>query len=430
MTDIGSTDPPAPARRRVRSTFAAVSKDLGPGWVTGAADDDPSGIATYAQAGAQFGTTLLWTLVLTYPLMSAVQLISAEIGRVTGCGLTTSMRRLFPAEVVIGLICLLFIANTINIGADLAAMGSSAALVIGLPAHILTILFAIGSLLVQVFLRYRAYARFLKWLTLSLFSYVALLLTVTLDWKQIGLGLVAPWFTDRSALLTIVAIFGTTISPYLFFWQSEQEVEEIGASGRPLTEDRAAMSSEFSRIEVDTWIGMAFSNVVALAIMVGTAATLHVAGKTSIQTASDAAAALEPIAGRFSSLLFALGVIGTGLLAVPVLAGSAAYAVAELRGWRGSLDSRFRDAEGFYTVIITATLFGIAIDWSPLDPVRALFLSAVLNGIVAVPLLIAMMLVAAGSTAMGGFPIGRRLRVAGWVTAFIMGAAVVGMLVL
>ena len=434
MTDVRSAASAGDTRRAagLRGALAEVSEDLGPGLVTGAADDDPSGIATYAQAGAQFGTALSWTLVLTYPLMSAVQLVSAEIGRVTGCGLTTSLRRLFPAEMVMGLVGLLFVANTINIGADLAAMGSSAALVTGLPAHALTILFAIVSLLLQVFLRYRVYARFLKWLTLSLFSYVALLFTVTLDWRQIGLGLTAPWLTPSGALVTIVAVFGTTISPYLFFWQSEQEVEEIGAAAdrHPLKEDRAATAREFARIGVDTWLGMALSNIVALAIMVGTAATLHVAGKTSIQTASDAAAALAPIAGRFSSLLFALGVIGTGLLAVPVLAGSAAYAVAELRGWRSSLDSRFRDAEGFYLIIITATLFGIAIDWSPLDPVHALFLSAVLNGIVAVPLLIAMMWVAGDPDVMGGIALNRGLRIGGWITVLVMGAAVAGMVFL
>jgi len=416
----------------LRGTVSTIVHDFGPGLVTGAADDDPSGIATYSQGGAQFGTSLLWTLVLTYPLMSVVQLISARIGRVTGHGLATNMKRLFPAEIAMGLVGLLFVANTINIGADLAAMGSSAALVVGLPAHVLTIGFAAISLLLQVFVPYHSYARFLKWLTLALFSYIALLFTVRLDWGSIATGLVLPHVSSRAALVTIVAIFGTTISPYLFFWQSAQEVEEIGdhPDARPLNEQRQRAAGEFRRMRIDTWSGMALSNIVAIAIMIGTAATLHIAGKTSIETAADAAQALEPIAGRFSSLLFSLGVIGTGLLAVPVLAGSTAYAVAELRGWRSSLGSRFHDAEGFYAIIIVATLFGVAIDWSPLDPIRALFWSAVLNGIIAVPLLGAIMILAVSPRVMGAFPIGPATRLTGWATTIVMALAVGAMFVL
>lgn len=416
----------------LQGAVSAVLEDFGPGLITGAADDDPSGIATYAQAGAQGGMHLLWTLVLTYPLMSVVQLICAEIGRVTGRGLTTNMTRIFPAELVMGFVGLLFIANTINIGADLAAMGSSAALVTGLSPHPLTIGFALLSLILVIWMPYRSYARFLKWLTLALFSYIALLFTVTLDWSQIAAGLVIPRIDGRTGLVMVVAIFGTTISPYLFFWQSELEVEELGgqAGTQPLGGNRKGIAREFARMRVDTWVGMALSNIVGIAIMIGTAATLHAAGKTSIQSAADAAAALQPVAGRFSSLLFSLGVVGTGLLAVPVLAGSAAYAVAELEGWRSSLSSRFHDAKGFYAIIIAATLFGVALDWSPLDPVRALVWSAVLNGVAAVPLLIGIMILAGSRAIMGGYSIGGPMRIAGWATAALMAAAVVGMFIL
>jgi len=416
----------------VRRAASTIVHDFGPGLVTGAADDDPSGIATYSQAGAQFGTALLWTLVLTYPLMSVVQQISAQIGRVTGHGLATNMKRIFPAEIAMGLVGLLFIANTINIGADLAAMGSSAALVVGLPAHALTIGFAAVSLLLQVLVPYHSYARFLKWLTLALFSYIALLFTVRLDCGAIVSGLVLPHVSNRAAVVTIVAIFGTTISPYLFFWQSAQEVEEITdhPGAKPLNQECEVTAREFARIRIDTWSGMALSNIVAIAIMIGTAATLHTAGRTSIETAADAAAALEPVAGRFSFLLFSLGVIGTGLLAVPVLAGSTAYAVAELRGWHSSLGSRFHDAEGFYAIIIISTLFGVAIDWSPLGPIRALFWSAVINGLIAVPLLVAIMILAASPRVMGGFPIRLAMRLTGWATTIVMALAAGAMFVL
>jgi NRAMP (natural resistance-associated macrophage protein)-like metal ion transporter len=432
VSPAAADEDPQPRVGTMRGAVSTIIHDFGPGLVTGAADDDPSGIATYAQGGAQFGTSLLWTLVLTYPLMSVVQLISAQIGRVTGHGLATNMKRIFPAEIAMGLVGLLFIANVINIGADLAAMGSSAALVIGLPAHSLTIGFAAVSLLLQVLVPYHSYARFLKWLTLALFSYIALLFTVRLDWGSIATGLLLPRVSSRTALVTIVAIFGTTISPYLFFWQSAQEVEEIDdhPGEKPLGEQREAAAGEFARMRIDTWSGMALSNIVAIAIMIGTAATLHAAGKTSIETAADAAQALKPIAGRFSSLLFSLGVIGTGLLAVPVLAGSTAYAVAELRGWRSSLGSRFHDAEGFYAIIIVATSFGVAIDWSPLDPIRALFWSAVINGVVAVPLLGAIMILAVNPRVMGGFPIGPAMRITGWATTIVMTLAVGAMFLL
>lgn len=386
---------------RLRSI--ALFKQLGPGLVTGAADDDPSGIATYSQAGAQFGFGLLWTMVLAYPLMCSVQLVSAHIGRVTGCGLAKNMGDILPRWLVTGLVSLLFIANTINIGADIAAMGAAAEMVVGWGSHIFTILFALVSLTLQLFVPYRRYSSLLKWLTLVLLAYVAVLFMVKLDWSLIGLGLIMPSVSSKEAVVTIVAIFGTTISPYLFFWQSAQEVEEVTQDddAEPLVEAPWQARREFRRMRLDTFSGMAISNLVALAIMIATAATLHASGQTSIGTAADAAKALEPVAGRFAFLLFALGIIGTGLLAVPVLAGSAAYAIGESRGWKCGLEHKPWEAVGFYVVIGLATLLGIGIDWSELDPLKALFWSAVINGVTAVPIMVAMMIVVSKHSAMG-----------------------------
>jgi NRAMP (natural resistance-associated macrophage protein)-like metal ion transporter len=414
---------------RLRSI--ALIEQLGPGLVTGAADDDPSGIATYSQAGAQFGFGLLWTMVLTYPLMSAVQLVSAQIGRVTGCGLARNMSKVLPRWLILVLVALLFIANTINIGADLAAMGSAAQLSIGLSAHIMTVLFAVVSLLLQLFIAYPRYASFLKWLTLVLLSYVAVLLVIRIDWPSVGIGLVLPRVAGSSAVTTIVAIFGTTISPYLFFWQSAQEVEEVAQDdeAEPLKKEPWQARRELRRIRLDTLFGMAVSNLVAIAIIIATAATLHAHGKTSIETAADAARALEPVAGKFAFALFSLGIIGTGLLAVPVLAGSAAYAVGESNGWKCGLEHKPWEATGFYAVIAAATLIGIAIDWSPLDPIRALFWSAVINGIVAVPIMAAMMVVVTRRKLMGKFVASVRLQLLGWTATVIMAGAAVAMLV-
>lgn len=413
---------------KVRSI--ALFQQLGPGLVTGAADDDPSGIATYSQAGAQFGFGLLWTMVLTYPLMTAVQLVSAHIGRVTGCGLAKNMGDLLPRPLVTFLIVLLFAANTINIGADIAAMGDAAELVVGWGGHLFTILFALASLLLQLFVPYRRYARLLKWLTLTLLAYVAVVLAVRLDWGGVARGLVVPTITGKEAIVTLVAIFGTTISPYLFFWQSAQEVEEVAndAEAAPLVDAPWQARREFRRMRFDTFSGMAISNLVAIAIMIGTAATLHAAGKTSIETAADAAHALQPIAGSFAFLLFSLGIIGTGLLAVPVLAGSAAYAVGEARGWRCGLEHRPWEAVGFYSVIGLATLLGIGIDWSPIEPIKALFWSAVINGVVAVPIMAMMMLVVSRHEAMGKFTATPRLKLFGWIATAVMAAAAAAML--
>jgi NRAMP (natural resistance-associated macrophage protein)-like metal ion transporter len=417
-------------RKRLRA--AAVFKQLGPGLVTGAADDDPSGIATYSQAGAQFGYGLLWTIVLTYPLMCAVQLVSARIGRVTGCGLAANMGQVMPKPVVLGLVSLLFIANTINIGADLAAMGEAAELATGWNGGAFTLAFAVLSLGLQLFMPYERYARWLKWLTLVLLSYVAVVLVAHVDWGAAMTGLVVPKAPINDAsLMMIVAIFGTTISPYLFFWQSSQEVEEIDQDPKkePLIEAPRQAKKELKRIRIDTFAGMAISNLVALAIMLSTAATLHAHGHTNVQTAADAAAALKPVAGAFAFGLFSLGIVGTGLLAVPVLAGSAAYAFGESRGWTCGLENKPWEAVGFYSVVGAATVLGLAIGFSPIDPMQALVWSAVVNGVVAVPVIAAMMWVASRRDQMGRFRAGHGLRALGWAATAVMAAAVVAMAV-
>jgi Mn2+/Fe2+ NRAMP family transporter len=369
--------------------------------------------------------------VLTFPLMAAIQMVSALIGRVTGHGLARNMGEIMPGWLVTGLVALLFAANTINVGADLAAMGESAKLVAGFGEHEFTIFFALLSLLLQLFIPYRRYARFLTVLTLSLFAYVAVMFMISLDWHAIGVGMIGIHadFSEHSATI-IVALFGTTISPYLFFWQSAQEVEEVDqrSDEQPLLDDPQEAPEAYARIRVDTIAGMFISNAIALAIMISTAATLNKAGVTNIQTAGDAARALEPLAGHFAFLLFAVGIIGTGLLAVPVLAGSAAYAVGEARGWKTGLDNMPWQAKGFYGVIGAAVVLGLGIDYSGLDPIKALFWSAVLNGVVAVPMMGAMMIVASSAKKMGRFRVGPVLGGLGWISTAIMAAATLTML--
>ena len=413
-----------------RLSHVAVLNQLGPGLITGAADDDPSGIATYSQAGAQSGFNLLWTMVLTFPLMVAIQMVSALIGRVTGHGLARNMGEVMPRWLVSILVVLLFGANTINVGADLAAMGEAAKLVAGFGQHEFTIAFALFSLVLQLFIPYRRYARFLTVLTLSLFAYVALIFMIHLDWGAIGLGLIGVHADlSESAATTIVAIFGTTISPYLFFWQSAQEVEEVDQKPeeKPLLEAPRQARAALSRIRIDTIAGMFVSNAIAVAIMISTAATLHQAGKTNIQTAADAAKALEPLAGHFAFLLFAIGIVGTGLLAIPVLAGSAAYAVGESRGWKTGLDNMPWEAKGFYAVIGAAIFLGLGIDYSGLDPIKALYWSAVINGVIAVPMMAAMMYVAGHRSKMGRFRVGPALGGLGWLSTAVMAAATITM---
>lgn len=404
-------------------------RQLGPGLVTGAADDDPSGIATYSQVGAQFGVGLLWTMVLAFPLMVSVQLASARLGRVTGHGLGHSLGKVLPRRAAYILVGLLFCANTINIGADLSAMGEASALVAGGGRHVFTIGFAIASLLLQLFVPYQRYSSILKWLTLILLAYIALLFMVRIDWAAAGAGLVVPKIAGAGAVTVIVAVFGTTISPYLFFWQASQEVEEIQKVDEraPLREAKDQAHDALARIRWDTVTGMAVSNIVALAIMVGTAATLHAAGKTDIQSAADAASALKPVAGDLAFAVFSLGIIGTGLLAVPVLSGASAYAISGVAGWDASLAHKPYRAKAFYGVIALGTLAGVAIDWSPINPMKALFWSAVINGVVAVPVLVVLMVLVSRRDVMHDFVAPISLRLFGWLTVAVMALAAVAM---
>jgi NRAMP (natural resistance-associated macrophage protein)-like metal ion transporter len=404
---------------------------IGPGVITGAADDDPSGIATYSQAGAQFGLHMLWTVVLTWPFMVAVQSISARIGRVTGHGLTTNMAAVLPRAVVVALVGLLFVANTINIGADLAAMGAAARLLAGGGQHLFTIGFAVLSLGLQVFVPYHRYVGLLKWLTMALLAYVAIAFTTRIDWGEVAIATFAPHLPRDGWIVVAVAVFGTTISPYLFFWQSSEEVEEEENHAEPpLIQDPAHAPAELLRIEWDTALGMAASNIVAFFIILTTAVTLHTHGITNIETSAQAATALRPVAGDFAFLLFSLGIVGTGLLAVPVLAGSSAYAVCELGGWRSGLECKPSDARIFYGVIAAGVLLGLAVDYSGLDPIKALFWSAVINGVVAVPVIAAMMLVASRRDRMGPFTATLFQRAFGWGAVVLMAAAAVAMVAL
>jgi NRAMP (natural resistance-associated macrophage protein)-like metal ion transporter len=426
---MSAVQPPSGSRWSLQALF----KRLGPGVITGAADDDPSGIATYSQAGAQTGFNLLWTVVITWPLMVAVQSVSARIGRVTGRGLAGNMVRVFPRPVVSLLVLLLFIANTINLGADLAAMGAAAKLVLGGSARLYAVGFAVVSLLAIVFVPYHRYVGLLKWFTFSLLAYVGVVFTVKIDWGAVAVGAFVPrvvW--DRDTLTLIVAVFGTTISPYLFFWQSSQEVEdeEADPDAAPLVDKPEQAPRELNRIGWETWAGMAISNLIAFFIMLTTAVTLHSAGQTDIQSAEQAAEALRPIAGDAAFLLFSLGLIGTGLLAVPVLAGSVAYAIAETRGWRSGLERSLGEALPFYLVIALAIVIGVAVGFSPLNPIEALVWSAVVNGVIVVPIMAAMMVVACRSDVMGAFVASRWQRVLGGAATAVMAAAAVGMFVL
>jgi NRAMP (natural resistance-associated macrophage protein)-like metal ion transporter len=406
---------------------------LGPGLVTGAADDDPSGIATYSQAGAQFGYGLLWTVFLTTPFMIAIQLVSAHIGRVTGKGIAANAKEFYPLSLVLVSIGLLVIANTINIAADLAAMGEALYLVVGGLKHEHALIFAAVSALLQVFVPYRRYAPILKFLTLVLFLYVAVAFTIEIPWGEVLAGTILPKVSlDHDYLLLVVAVLGTTISPYLFFWQASQEVEEMRRERfrprLPLKILTRGGGTELTRISVDTTVGMIFSNIIAYFIIVATASTLHAHGITQIQTAAQAAEALRPIAGSLAFLLFALGIIGTGLLAIPVLAGSAAYAVAELFGWTSTLGAKFPEAVGFYTIILAATIIGFAMGFLPINPIQLLVWTAVINGIVAVPIMAVMMLIVTNRKAMGRFQARPTLAWAGWGATALMGGTAVALL--
>ena len=407
-------------------------KKLGPGLITGAADDDPSGIATYSQAGAQFGFNMLWTVLLTYPLMVGIQIVSAKIGRVSGHGLATNLRRHYPAWLVYGVVGLLLIANTINIAADVSAMGEALALIAGGQAPIYALGFGVVSLLLQLFIPYRRYVRLLKWLTLALLAYVATALVVHIPWSQVLAAAVAPHLQWKAAYITtVVAVFGTTISPYLFFWQASQEVEDQLADpqAQPLIAAPEQAAVHLRRIKIDTYVGMGFSNLVAFFIILTTAVTLNLHGVTDIQTSAQAATALRPIAGEFAFILFSAGIIGTGLLAIPVLAGSSAYAMAGAFKWKNSLERAPMKAKRFYGIIALSTLAGIALGFTPIDPIKALYWSAVINGVISVPIMAVMMLMAVRPDVMGPFVISTGLKAMGWLATLLMAAAVCAMLV-
>jgi Mn2+/Fe2+ NRAMP family transporter len=405
---------------------------VGPGLITGAADDDPSGVVTYSQAGAQFGLNMLWTMPLTWPLMSAVQSMCARIGRVTGRGLAANIKIVFPPVVLHGLVWLLLITNTLNIAADVAAMGEVAELVTGFNRHLMTVLFVIGTLLLQVLLPYHRYISYLKWLTLCLLAYAAVLFTVHVPWSQVALRTVWPKFTFNSSAATmVIAIFGTTISPYLFFWQASEEVEDMQAANKaaPLVQSAIDAGTELRRIRWDTWSGMLFSNLTAFFIILATAVTLHISGLTDINSAAQAASALRPLAGRFAYTLFAAGILGVGLIGVPVLAGSGAYALSEAMGWRSGLERKATQARGFYAVIAISVLLGLGIQYLPVSPMKALFWSAVINGVVAVPLMVILVLLVSKKSVMGEFTVGRPTLVLGWIAISLMSATSLGMFI-
>jgi NRAMP (natural resistance-associated macrophage protein)-like metal ion transporter len=405
-------------------------KSLGPGLITGASDDDPSGIGTYSQAGAQLGYGIGWTMLLTFPLMAAIQEISARVGRVTGHGISGNVCRHYSTWLLNLVVTLLFIANTINIAADLGAMADAAKLLIGGHGIVYVLLFGVTSVAAQIFLDYKRYVAVLKWLTLSLFAYVAALAFSHISWSEALAGLLLPKLTwSADYFTTIVAIFGTTISPYLFFWQASQEAEDqrVDTRKHPLIEKHYGAKKEFSRIRADTVVGMAFSNLIALSIMVTAAATLHAAGKTDIQTSAQAAEALRPIAGPFAEVIFALGIVGTGLLAIPVLAGAAAYAVGEGRRWQVGLGRRPKEAAAFYAVLALSAGIGIGLNFTSIDPIPALYWSAVINGVLAVPVMVLLMFMARRRDVMDRYVITGALYWLGWLSTAAMLLSVIAM---
>lgn len=421
---------PASGVNKPKKSTWSVLRLLGPGLVTGAADDDPSGIATYSQAGAQFGYGLLWTVFLTTPFMIAIQLVSARIGRVTGKGLAANVTEIAPRWAVAALVLLLVGANTFNIAADIAAMAEALSLVIGGLNHEHALIFAATSTLLQVFVPYRRYAPILKFLTLSLFAYVATALMVNVPWGQALFAAVWPQISPNTDyFLMVVAVLGTTISPYLFFWQASQEVEEMnqGKIDPPLRDQRKNDHPDLRRIKVDTTVGMVFSNAIAFFIVLTTATILHAHGITNINSATQAAEALRPLAGDFTFLLFALGIIGTGMLAIPVLAGAAAYGVAEALGWHASLEANAGDAAGFYTIIAAATVIGFGLGFTGIDSIHMLVWSAVLNGVVAVPIMVMMMMIVSDTQLMGRFKARRWLIGLGWAGTALMAVAVLAL---
>ena len=405
---------------------------LGPGLVTGAADDDPSGIATYSQVGAQFGYGMAWTMLFSFPLMAVIQGVAARIGSVTGYGISQNLRRHYPPWLLRGVVLLLLIANVINLGADLGAMGAALALLIGGPVLLYAVLFGLLCVTLEAFIPYTRYAAVLKWTTLSLFAYVGVVFAAHVPWGTALYNTLVPSISfDSAHAMAMVAILGTTISPYLFFWQAGQEVEEQHRRHvKPLCVAPRAAGPELKRIRTDTIIGMGFSNLIAIFIIFATAATLNAGGVTDIQTSSQAAEALRPVAGEFAFAVFALGIVGTGLLAVPVLAGSAAYAVSEVFRWTEGLDRKPREAKAFYGVIAATTMIGAGLNFTALDPIKALYWSAVVNGVLAAPLMAVMMLIAQNGRIMGHLTLPRAMVFGGWLATGVMAAVTVGFFVI
>ncbi|WRH77190.1 MAG: divalent metal cation transporter [Sphingobium sp.] len=396
--------------------------------VTGAADDDPSGVATYSQVGAQFGYGMGWAILFSYPLLASIQAISAEIGSVTGMGVAQNLRRHYPRWLLQIVVNLLLIANIINLGADLGAMGAALGLLIGGPVMVYAGLFAIVCVLMEIFMSYTSYARVLKWSTLALLSYVAVVFVAGVDWGKAAFGALVPNFVfDNAHAMALVAILGTTISPYLFFWQAGQEVEEQHRRHvKPLCVAPRRAGSELRRIRLDTMLGMGFSHLTALFIVIATAATLNAHGITHVESSAQAAEALRPIAGDFAFALFAIGIIGTGMLAVPILAGSAAYAVSESFGWVEGLDRKPREAKAFYATIAVATIAGLTLNYVGVDPIKALYWAAVVNGVLAAPLMVVMMLIATNRAVMGKLRVSGKLSVGGWLATAVMGIVAAG----
>ncbi|MDX8534329.1 Nramp family divalent metal transporter [Mesorhizobium sp. VK25A] len=431
MSEAGSQIEREQSNTLAKGPYQRFLRTIGPGFITGASDDDPSGIGTYSQAGAQLGFNIGWVMLFTFPLMAAIQEISARIGRTTGKGISGNLSRHYPAALLYVVVVLLFVANVINIGADLSAMADALNLLIGGPRPLYVVAFAIICVGAIVFLDYTRYVKILKWTTLSLFAYVVAMFAANVPWADAAKGLLIPhieWSGTFST--TLLAILGTTISPYLFFWQASQEVEEeeLKPAAEPLRWAPWQASKAFRRIRADTLVGMAFSNLIGVAIIFTTAATLHKAGVTDIASSTDAAKALEPAAGKFAFIVFSAGIIGTGLLAVPVLAGSAAFAVGEALHWPVGLQRKPKEALAFYGTLAAATALGSGIMFTPIDPIKALYWSAVINGVCAVPVMIVMMLMASRKDVMGEFLVQGWLRGLGWLSTLIMGMSSVGLI--
>ncbi|MEO5970899.1 MAG: divalent metal cation transporter [Bdellovibrionia bacterium] len=404
---------------------------LGPGLITGVSDDDPSGIATYSQVGAQFGYGMLWTLIFSFPLMVAIQEISARIGCVTGRGIAGNIRRQYSSWVLYPVVFILTAVNTINLGADLQAMGAALNLIIGGPESLYCLLFAIITLSLEVLVPYALYVHWLKWLTFALFAYVGTVWAIHVPWAHaLSLTFFPSIKLDADFLKMFIAVLGTTISPYLFFWQASQEVEEQHNhhGQRPLGKAPSQATQQIRRIKIDTYVGMGFSNLIAFFIMLTTAATLNANGVFTVQTAAQAAEALRPVAGRFCFLLFSFGIIGSGMLAIPVLAGSAAYGISEAFSWKVGLGRSPSEAKGFYSVIAIATLVGLALTFLKVNPIQSLIWSAVLNGIIATPIMAIMMLMTSNPKVMGMYVLPSRLKIMGWIATIVMFLATIGLL--